>query len=72
VFLACAIALVVLATVDLWRAVDPSNPVTLPFRANTVLETTALLSVSMASFEPGSTIMEEEVQRDVSVRIRPA
>lgn len=64
-FVACAVALVVLAMIDLWHAVNPANPVTIPVRVNTVLESIALLTVSVASFELGQTIMEEEVQRDV-------
>jgi len=68
-FVACAIALVVLAMMDLWQAVNPTNPVTIAVRVNTVLETIALLTVSVASFELGQTIMEEEVQRDVPMSI---
>lgn len=52
-FVACAIALVVLAIMDVWRAVNPANPATIPMRVNTVLETIALLTVSVASFELG-------------------
>ena len=60
-FVACAIALVVLAVRDLWKIVQPAAAGDGPIHG--VLNAIALLTVAVATLELAQTIIEEEVQR---------
>jgi hypothetical protein len=68
-FIICAVALMAFAVIDLWHGIDPRAETAVSLRVNTVLESIALLTVSLASLELGQTIIEEEVQRDAPVSI---
>ena len=62
-FIACAFALVFYAVLQLWQGIQPWAVVSLYDRLNAILESIALLTVSVAALELGQTILEEEVQR---------
>ncbi|MGD1991980.1 MAG: hypothetical protein PVI59_02195 [Anaerolineae bacterium] len=68
-FITCAVALMVFAVLELWEGINPAQDLALQERLNAVLESIAVLTVSVASLELGQTIMEEEVQRDVPMSI---
>ncbi len=68
-FVACALALLAFAVFRLWYGVNPAAGIPLEDRVNLVLESIALLTISVASLELGQTIMEEEVQRDAPMSI---
>ena len=64
-FACCALALIVLATCELWRGIDPYSLAPLPGRFSALLESIGLLTIAVAAFELGQTILEEEVWREV-------
>jgi hypothetical protein len=66
-FWAAAIALIVLATMELWHGIDPSGDLSLRERFNSVLECVGMLTVAVAAMELGQTVIEEEVQRDAAL-----
>ena len=63
-FIVCAIALIGLAVMELWRGLSPWEPIKATERLNSILEALALLTVAVAALELGQTIAEEEVQRE--------
>jgi hypothetical protein len=63
-FFCCGLALVALAAIELWRAVHLGDGVQLQERFNGVLEAIAVLTVAVAAFELGQTVIEEEVIRE--------
>ena len=63
-FVVCALALIFLAAVQLWQALQLGGSLALNQRLNGVLESIALLTVAVAALELGQTILEEEVQRE--------
>ncbi|MFZ6028662.1 MAG: hypothetical protein ACOYYS_13170 [Chloroflexota bacterium] len=63
VFLLCAVALLVLAVVRLWVGVNPFSGIPLESRVNEILESIAILTITIAVLELSQTIIEEEVQR---------
>jgi hypothetical protein len=63
-FIACALALICFAGLELWEGIQPFGTPTLMQRLNAVLESIALLTVAVAALELGQTIIEEEVQRE--------
>jgi hypothetical protein len=63
-FIACALALVVLAAVQFWQSLQLGVSLSLNQRLNSVLESIAFLTVAVATLELGQTILEEEVQRE--------
>ena len=63
-FIACAIALICFAGLELWEGIQPFGTRTLMQRLNAVLESIALLTIAVAALELGQTIIEEEVQRE--------
>jgi len=63
-FAGCAVALIVFSGVDLWRAVQPSEVLTLPKRFDLILDCIAMLTIAMASMELAQTIVEEEFAHD--------
>jgi hypothetical protein len=66
-FVACAATLIVFAIHMLSQAIWPAPGAQLYARLNAVLETIALLTISVASLELGETIIEEEVQREAQM-----
>lgn len=62
-FVACALALITFAALELWHGINPAAPLPLRGRFNFVLESVALLTIAVAALELGQTIIEEEVQR---------
>jgi hypothetical protein len=64
-FVCCAIALIVFAVLQLWHGVNLQESVPLRSRLNAVLESIGLLTIAVAAFELGQTILEEEVWREV-------
>lgn len=64
-FACCALAIIVLATRELWRGIDPFSLVPLRERFSALLESIGLLTIAVAAFELGQTILEEEVWREV-------
>ena len=64
-FVCCALALIVLATGELWRGIDPYSIVPLRGRFSALLESIGLLTIAVAAFELGQTILEEDVWREV-------
>ncbi|MGH7719285.1 MAG: hypothetical protein ACREON_10625 [Gemmatimonadaceae bacterium] len=66
-FFGCALALVVFASLELWRGIDPGGAVPLRERFNSILEAVALLTIAVAALELGQTVIEEEVQREAQM-----
>jgi hypothetical protein len=63
-FVCCAIALIIFAAQELWRGVNPYGTESLRFRFDAILESIGLLTIAVAAFELGQTILEEEVLRE--------
>jgi hypothetical protein len=63
-FVICALALLGIAVHDLWEALWPFSDAGRESRLDRVLNSIALLTISVASLELGQTIFEEEVQRE--------
>lgn len=63
-FIICALALIVLAILQLWYGIISTGDGAPVLRLNAVLETIALLTVAVAALELGQTILEEQVQRE--------
>jgi hypothetical protein len=59
-----AVALVVYAGVELWRAVDVTSPLAIVGRFDLALEAIAMLTVALASLALADTVIEEEFKRD--------
>jgi hypothetical protein len=64
-FACCAVALIVLAICELWRGINPYGVVSLQGRFSALLESIGLLTIAVAAFELGQTVLEEEVLREV-------
>jgi hypothetical protein len=64
-FACCALALIALALCEFWRGIDPYSSVPLRGRFSAILESIGLLTIAVAAFELGQTILEEEVWREV-------
>ncbi|MEI2609749.1 MAG: hypothetical protein V9G20_14070 [Candidatus Promineifilaceae bacterium] len=62
-FYVAAVALIILAVIQLGHAVYPNGELSLSQRLNAVLESIAILTVAVAALELGQTLLEEEVQR---------
>ena len=65
-FLLCGVALVAMAGWELWEALTAVINAEAPPRFVRVLECVGLLTIAVASFELGQTVLEEEVQREAS------
>ena len=61
-FAGCAVALIVFSGIDLWRAVQPSEVLTLTKRFDLILDCIAMLTIAMAAMELAQTIVEEEFE----------
>jgi len=66
-FVAAAVALIVIAAAQLWQGIQLFEEAGVLERLNAVLESIAVLTVALASLELGQTILEEEVQRDAQM-----
>jgi hypothetical protein len=63
-FIGCAVALIVLAGLQLWEGLQFFGNAPHTELLNAVLESIALLTVAVAALELGQTILEEEVVRE--------
>jgi hypothetical protein len=63
VFIACAFAMIAFSGVQLWEALRDST-LPAPARLKVVLESMAVLTIALAAFELGETIIEEQVERE--------
>lgn len=59
-FSVCAFTLIAFAGIELWGAIDPTDPLTLSKRFNAVLKCIAMLTIAMAALELAHTIVEDE------------
>ncbi|HEX8354686.1 MAG TPA: hypothetical protein VF611_17395 [Pyrinomonadaceae bacterium] len=66
-FICCALALIVFASMELWHGVNPGQAMELRERFNSVLESIGLLTIAVVALELGQTILEEEVRREAQV-----
>lgn len=66
-FVASAFSLLVFAGWELWDAVLPSGERSIESRIDGVLDTIAIMTISLASFELAQTIYEEEVLREAHI-----
>lgn len=66
-FFVCGFALIVLAAIEIWTALGPSDEKSVQDRFKLILECVGLLTIAVASLELGQTVLEEEVQRTVHV-----
>lgn len=66
-FFLCGVALIVFAAIEMWSALDPTSDGSMRSRFVQVLECVGLLTIAVAAFELGQTILEEEVQRSASM-----
>lgn len=66
-FVVCALALVVIAAIEIWAGIQPLAELALNERLNAILEGIAILTVAVAALELGQTLLEEEVQREAQM-----
>ena len=67
VFGLASVALLVLAALELWEAIQMSGAQPLSSRAATTIESIGLITVSLMTLEMAQTVVEEEVVRRVHV-----
>lgn len=61
-FAGCAVALIAFSGMELWRAVMPSEVLTLTKRFDVILDCIAMLTIAMAAMELAQTVVEEEFE----------
>ena len=66
-FFICGLALIVLAGLEIWSALFGEGHQSVQERFQLILECVGLLTIAVAAFELGQTVLEEEVQREVHV-----
>lgn len=66
-FFVCGVALVGMAAWEFWEAVTAVVDADAPPRFVSILECVGLLTIAVAAFELGQTVLEEEVQRELSI-----
>jgi cytochrome c-type biogenesis protein CcmH/NrfG len=66
-FFICGFALIVLAGIEIWSAVQLGGEQKVQDRFELILEGIGLLTIAVAALELGQTVLEEEVQRGVHV-----
>lgn len=66
-FLVCGAALVWLAASEIWTALSPASGLEVDKRFSLILESIGALTIAVAAFELGQTVLEEEVQRSASI-----
>lgn len=59
-FAGCAIALIAFSSIELWRAVQPGDALSVAKRFNSILDCIAMLTIAMAAMELAQTVVEEE------------
>lgn len=59
----CAVALIALAAIQAWPALDPSETMAGRERFLSILETIGTLTIAVAAIELSQTVLEEEIQR---------
>jgi cytochrome bd-type quinol oxidase subunit 2 len=64
---AAALALIVVATLQLWQGIQLFADMPIHERLSAVLESIAVLTVAVAALELGQTILEEEVYREAQM-----
>jgi hypothetical protein len=62
-FAGCAVALIAFSGIELWRALQPSEVLTLTKRFDLILDCIAMLTIAMAAMELAHTIVEEEFEQ---------
>jgi uncharacterized membrane protein len=63
----CAVALVVLAVVELIPALDPTSGLRRLARFDAILEAVGILTITVACAELSQTVVEEEIQRNANM-----
>jgi hypothetical protein len=63
----CAVALIVLAGMELWHAIDLGSSADSKSRVQSLLEGIGLRTIAVASLELSQTVLEEEVRREASM-----
>jgi hypothetical protein len=66
-FFICGFALIVLAGMEIWSALFAAGDQTVQEQFRLILECVGLLTIAVAAFELGQTVLEEEIQREVHV-----
>jgi len=66
-FVVCALALVVIAAIEICAGIQPLAELALNERLDAILEGIAILTVAVAALELGQTLLEEEVQREAQM-----
>ena len=66
-FFVCGFALIVLGAIEIWSGLLPNGEQSVQDRFRLILECIGLLTIAVAAFELGQTVLEEEVQRAVHV-----
>jgi hypothetical protein len=66
-FAVCALALIALAGITIWHAVDLGSNADSNARLHDLLEGIGLLTIAVASLELSQTVLEEEVRREASM-----
>ena len=66
-FFICGFALIALAGIEIWSALQPGGERAVQDRFQRILECIGLLTIAVAALELGQTVLEEEVQRAVHV-----
>jgi len=63
-FAGCAVALISFSGIDLWRAVQLNDALTLTKRFDLILDCIAMLTIAIAAMELAQTLVEEEFAHD--------
>ena len=66
-FFVCGCALVWLAGSEVWAALHTASELTTRQRLDAILESIGALTIAVAAFELGQTVLEEEVQRSATI-----
>ncbi len=66
-FFVCGFGLIVLAGIEIWSALFGTGHEAVQEQFQLILECVGLLTIAVAAFELGQTVLEEEVQREVHV-----
>ena len=66
-FALCALALIALAGITIWHAIDLGSNAESNARLHDLLEGIGLLTIAVASLELSQTVLEEEVRREASM-----
>ena len=67
IFFICGVALLGVAGGELWHAIHPATDMEPEARLIQILECIGVLTISVAAFELGQTVLEEEVMRSANI-----